>query len=93
VELYWVTTEDHAKDWFIAANTASEAIFYHAAIYWYKHDSVKAEKVMEIPENINLHVGWPSMNELIICGGIIIVDTFPRVVKFNDRIFFERPET
>jgi len=29
MNLYWVTTEDHAEDWFVVANNAKEAATFH----------------------------------------------------------------
>lgn len=90
MNLYWVTTEDHADDWFIAANNAEEAISFHAAICWYDHDLVNAETVIGIPKKMDMHVGWPSMKELESLGANIIVNKFPRVVEFRGKRYFEQ---
>lgn len=89
MNLYWVTTEDHAEDWFIVANTAKEAATFHEEREGYDYGEATAEKILEIPEDIKADVGWPSDEILRACGANIIADGSARVVEIGGRKFGE----
>ncbi|MFC1862565.1 hypothetical protein ACFL1Z_01245 [Thermodesulfobacteriota bacterium] len=93
MNLYWVTTEDHAKDWFVAANNAEEATTFHAILNWYELDLVNTEITLELPDDIIIDVGWPSVDELKAFGANILVNKFPRVIEIKGRRYFERLTT
>ena len=90
MNLYWVTTEDNSKDWFVVANNEEEAITFQTVMQWLKYDLVKAEIVLEIPKTIYMNVGWPSMEELVSCGAKILGNKFLRVVEINGKRFNKR---
>lgn len=81
--LYWVTTEDHAEDWFIIANSAEEAAKFHETVEGYEWGDATAEMILEIPEGITVDVGWPSEEVLQACGTNIIADGFSRESGVN----------
>lgn len=90
MNLYWVTTEDNLKDWFVVANNKEEAITFQAVMQWFNHDLVNAEIVLEIPKTMYMNVGWPSMEELVSFGAKILCNEFSRVVEINGKRFCER---
>ena len=87
--LYWVTTEDHAEDWFIIANSAEEAAKFHETVEGYEWGDATTEMIPEIPGGITADVGWPSEEVLQACGANIIADGFSRVVEIGGRKFSE----
>jgi hypothetical protein len=89
MNLYWVSTEDHAEDWFVIANTAEEAASFHVNVEGYDPGDATAERILEIPEGITTDVGWPSDEVLLSCGANIIADGLARVVEIEGRKFGE----
>ncbi len=89
MNLYWVTTEDHAEDWFITANNAEKAAAFHEEQEGYDPGDATAEMILKIPEKIIKGVGWPSDDELRSCGAIILVDGPVRIIKIGNRKFCE----
>jgi len=47
MNLYWVTTEDHAEDWFIVANNPQEAATFHEEMEGYDPGDATAEMILE----------------------------------------------
>jgi len=89
MDLYWVTTSDHAEDWFIVANSAEEAASFHEDAEGYDIGDATAELVTEIPDGTITDTGWPSEEVLTACGATIVADEPARVVKIGDRTFCE----
>jgi hypothetical protein len=89
MKLYWVTTEDHAEDWFVVANNAEEATTFHEDAEGYEPGDATAEMVMEIPNEIITDIGWPSDEVLRSCGANILVGGPARVVEIGNRRFCE----
>ena len=89
MKLYWVTTEDHAEDWFVLANNAKEARSFHEDVEGYAPGDAKAEMVMEIPNEIITEIGWPSDEVLRSCGANILLEGSARVVEIGNRRFCE----
>ncbi|OGU56944.1 MAG: hypothetical protein A2V66_10750 [Ignavibacteria bacterium RBG_13_36_8] len=89
MNLYWVTTEDHAEDWFIVASSGEEASKYHEDMEGYDPGEAKAEEILHIPENITAEHGWLSDELLIGLGAKILNDDQPRIVEIAGRRFCE----
>ncbi len=89
MKLYWVTTEDHAEDWFVVANNAKEAATFHEDVEGYVPGDATAEMVMEIPNETINDIGWPSDEVLRSCGANILVKAPARVVEIGNRRFCE----
>lgn len=87
MKLYWVTTEDHAEDWFVVAYNAREASSYHEDVEGYEPRDATAEMVMEIPNEIITDIGWPSDQVLRCCCANILVKGAARVVEIGTRRF------
>jgi hypothetical protein len=76
LKLYWVTTDDHAEDWFWVARTKRDAERYHSQAEGYDDpDAAEAELVCRIPDEL-IHpnpddlLGWPTAELIEGCGGI-----------------------
>ena len=89
MNLYWVTTEDHAEDWFIMANSEEEAAAFHEGMEGYDPGDATAEIILELPEEIATDTGWPSDEVLLSCGANILVQEPTRVVEIGNRRFCE----
>jgi len=89
MNLYWVTTEDHAEDWFIVANNPQEAATFHEEMEGYDPGDATAEMILEIPKGIVANIGWPSEDVLQSCGANILLEGPTRVVEIGDRKFCE----
>ena len=89
MNLYWVTTEDHAEDWFVVANTAHEATIFHENAEGYAYGDVTAEMIAKIPDEVNASTGWPSDEVLRACGAKFLSEAPARVVEIGDRRFAE----
>ena len=89
MNLYWVTTEDHAEDWFIVANSEEEAATFHEDAEGYDIGDATAEMILEIPKGIKADIGWPSDDVLRSCGANILAEEPARVVEIGNRKFCE----
>lgn len=89
VNLYWVTTEDHAEDWFVVANNADEASTFHEDAEGYAPGDATAEMILKIPDEVTVNTGWPSDEVLQSCGANILAEAPTRVVKIGNRRFCE----
>ena len=89
MKLYWVTTEDHDEDWFIVASSSGEASKYHENMEGYDPGDAKAEKILDIPENVPAETGWPSDELLIEVGAKFLLSDQSRVVEIAGRKFCE----
>ena len=73
MNLYWVTTEDHAEDWFIVANNRKEAATFHEEMEGYDPGDATAEMILELPDGVTANNGWPSEDVLQSCGANILL--------------------
>ncbi len=89
MNLYWVTTEDHAEDWFIVANSAKEAATFHEEMEGYDPGDATGEMILELPKGIVATIGWPSEDVLQSCGANILLEGPTRIVEIGDRKFCE----
>jgi len=89
MKLYWVTTEDHAEDWFVLANSAEEAATFHEDAEGYAPRNATAELILEIPRWVTANAGWPSDDVLKACGAKFLSEAPTRLVEISDRKFSE----
>jgi uncharacterized protein CbrC (UPF0167 family) len=89
MNLYWVTTDDHAEDWFIVASSAQEAATFHEDAEGYDYGDATAEMIVEIPKGIDASTGWPSDEVLKSCGAKFLSKAPARVVEIGDLRFCE----
>ena len=89
MNLYWVTTGDHAEDWFIVANSPEEACIFHEENEGYDPGNATAEMIIKIPKAIITDIGWPSEEVLHSCGANILLEGHTRVVDIGNRRFCE----
>ena len=89
MNLYWVTTEDHAEDWFVVANSAKEAETFHEDAEGYAIGYATAEMILKIPDGVTVNTGWPSDDVLRACGAIFLSEEPTRVVEIGNRKFCE----
>jgi hypothetical protein len=89
MNLYWVTTEDHAEDWFIVASSPQEAATFHENAEGYVYGDATAEMIVEVPGEVNESTGWPSDEVLRSCGAIFLAEAPTRVVEIGNRKFCE----
>ena len=89
MNLYWVTTEDHAEDWFVVANNADEAATFHEDAEGYVPGDATAEMILKIPDGVRVNPGWPSDELLRSCGAIFLAEAPTRVVEIGNRRFCE----
>ena len=89
MNLYWVTTEDHAEDWFVVANNAGEAATFHEDSEGYTPGDATAEMILKIPDGVIVNPGWPSDEVLRSCGAVFLVEEPIRVVEIGNRRFCE----
>ena len=89
MNLYWVTTEDHAEDWFVIASSSQKAASFHENAEGYDIGDATAELVTEIPDGVKVDPGWPSDDVLKACGATIVSHGPARVVKIGERTFSE----
>ncbi len=87
--LYWVTTEDHAEDWFIVATNPEEAATFHEEMEGYDPGDATAEMILELPKGLVANTGWPSDDVLQSCGANILAKGPTRIVEIGDRKFCE----
>ena len=87
--LYWVTTEDHAEDWFMVADSAAEAATFHEDVEGYAPGDATAEMILKIPDGITANTGWPSDEVLRACGANFLSEGSTRVVEIGNRKFCE----
>ena len=89
MKLYWVTTEDHAEDWFVVATCSEEAAKFHQDMEGYNPGDAIAEAILDIPESVPAETGWPSDEVLLAVGAKFIADSPSRVVEIAGRKFCE----
>jgi hypothetical protein len=89
MNLYWVTTEDHAEDWFVVANDEEEAAIFHEDAEGYDPGDAFAEITTAIPDGITVDTGWPSDEVLLACGATFIAQGSTRIVDIDNRRFCE----
>jgi hypothetical protein len=89
INLYWVTTEDHAEDWFVVANDPQEASTFHEDAEGYTPGDATAEMILKIPDGVAVNTGWPSDKVLRFCGASFLAEAPTRVVEIGNRRFSE----
>ncbi len=89
MKLYWVVTEDHDEDWFVAANSKREASKWFENYEGYNPGDAFAEEILEIPDNVPSEKGWPSDELLLSVGAKFISNQTTRVVQIGERTFCE----
>ena len=89
MKLYWVITEQHEEDWFIIAETATEAAKIHEDYEGYDPGEAIAEHILNIPDEISAEKGWPPNKLLKALGAKFINDGPARSVEISGRIFCE----
>lgn len=85
--LWWCWTEDHHEDWFVVAGRGSRAAGFFESEEGHAEGDVHAEGLLVLPEECqdDKHVGWPSHELLLACGGKLIREETPRVVELEGR--------
>ncbi len=89
MKLYWVTTDDHHEDWFIIASSTNEASKLHEEFEGYDLGAASAQKIINIPDNITVEVGWPSEDVLLSVGAKFIKEDEPRIIEINGKQYAE----
>ena len=89
MNLYWVTTEDHAEDWFVVANDEEEAATFHEDVEGYAPGDALAEMITAIPDGVTVNTGWPSDEVLLACGANFLSKGPTRLVEIGNRRFCE----
>ena len=72
MNLYWVVTKDHDEDCFIVARNRMQAERFHEGNEGYDPGDAMATLVIRIPKHIEIENGWPSEENLISLGAIIV---------------------
>jgi hypothetical protein len=78
LQLYWVTTEDHAEDWFMVASNPGDAARCFEQNIGYEAGSATAEKLLDIPTEVDIRpadpewfegwADWPANESLVAIG-------------------------
>jgi hypothetical protein len=92
VRLYWVTTEDHAEDWFVFADSARKARAYHEHYVGYDKGDAHSRLIVSDVTLKEFQNGTPPCNaQFQDLVGFENAGTIPnrRGVKFNGEIFRE----
>jgi hypothetical protein len=89
LKLYWVTTEDHHEDWFVAAPSAAAAERFFEEAEGYGSGEANADEIIAMPEADPSEVGWPSHERLTAHGARILREETPRAVEIGGRTFGE----
>ena len=94
--LYWVTTEDHAEDWFMIADSEMKAARLFESEEGYPQGSADAEMILSIPAEFHELFGedneawpWPANEALMKLGAIFMCYSPTRIVEINNRRFCE----
>lgn len=89
--LFWVTTLDHAENWFIVAKTSLEARTFHEEYEGYFSGEAKARKICPVPyeyyyKKEPYHAQFDLLKKLEF---IVISKGSPRVVRKDGRVYRE----
>ena len=94
--LYWVTTDDHAEDWFMIADSESKAARMFESEEGYLLGSADAEMILTIPADLHKIYGeddetwpWPANDTLVSLGAKFISYNPTRIVEISGRNFCE----
>jgi hypothetical protein len=91
--LYWCTASDHWEDCFVIANSKARAIQIFAEYNGYERKEVKAKLACKPPINrLRDHAfneGLADDADILAYGGKIVLDSSPRVISFNGKMFRE----
>jgi hypothetical protein len=85
MHLYWVTTEDHALNWFVLANSAKDEAIFHEDAEGYAPGDATAEMILKMPDGVKVNTGWPSDKVLKSFGAKCIPELPIRVVETGNR--------
>ena len=94
INLYWVTTLDHAEDWFIFARTSRSAASYHEDYEGYDPYDAKARLVIAQTQLPKYEHGPPPCHAQIadlVALGFEVVGAEPsqRGVRFKGKLYLE----
>lgn len=89
MNLFWVTTKDHDQDWFVAAESPTDAAAFFEQATGYDPGAATAELVLEIPAEAPTETGWPLDHLLLALGAEFIYESIPRLVQINGQRYFE----
>lgn len=94
IKLYWCTTADHDEDWFILADSASQARVYHEYYEGYGAGDARARLIIRDVPLTRFQNGTPPCHaqlQDLFQLGFEDAGTIPnrRRVKFNGEIFQE----
>ncbi len=93
LRLYWCETDDHHEDWFVVARSPRRARTAFADFEGYDTVDVHAELICDVPSGTDFGGGDPEgpagESVLLLCGGVIVRDEMPRVVRLGGRTFAE----
>jgi hypothetical protein len=94
INLYWVTTLDHAEDWFIFACTSRSAARYHEDYEGYDPYDAKARLVIAQAQLPKYEHGTPSCHaqiaDLIALGFEVVgAGLNQRGVRFKGKLYLE----
>lgn len=73
MNLYWLTSKDHSEDWFVVANSNTEASQFFADNQGFdlEVDKVEAKFICELQKEVTPSPAYPSTEELKACGAVI----------------------
>ena len=94
IKLYWVTTDDHAEDWFIFADSARQARAYHEDYEGYSKGDASSRLIVSNVTSQEFQNGTPPCHaqfQDLFQIGFQDAGTIPnrRGAKFNGEIFRE----
>jgi hypothetical protein len=91
LQLYWVTTEDHAEDWFMVASNPDDAARCFEQNIGYEAGSATAEKLLDIPAEVDIRpadpewfegwADWPANESLVAIGEWYIDHDLDRIAE------------
>jgi hypothetical protein len=90
LNLYWVTTDDAAEDWFVIENSLWSAAREFEDAEGYNLGDACAEYVCQIPDEYQgVEPGWPSAELFRVCGFRCRLQGATRVIEFDGRVYCE----
>ena len=92
-KLYWCTSPDHWEDWFVIAPSKRLAKSFFSEVNGYAKDDVTitlvATPLGEQPGARTFATGFAENDDIVACGGKLIIDEAPRVVQLHERVYRE----
>ena len=95
MKLYWVTTDDHAEDWFAFGRSKRQAEHYHEDYEGYLRGAAYAELILRVPPLPDIEVKHgrrhAHIEDLQALGFELMPNTDPyqRCVRYKARLFLE----